>query len=208
LTPITVDLRGPAGRIEALAVAPEAPRFVAMVCHPHPLFGGTMHNHATYRLAKAVNGAGGLALRFNFRGVGRTEGAHDEGRGETDDARAALAWLAERYPDLPRYACGFSFGARVALLAGCPDPGVAGVLAAGLAVKLFDHAAAKTCPKRVAVVQAERDEYGTPDEVRAVLAEALGARQVYVVERASHLFTEDLDRLQAQASAALTWLLT
>jgi alpha/beta superfamily hydrolase len=205
---VHVDLRGPAGRLEALYEAPAAPRFTAVVCHPHPLFGGTMHTHAVYRLARAVRAQGGVALRFNFRGVGRSAGKHDRGHGERDDVRAALALLAERHPDLPRYACGFSFGSWMALEAGCEDAAVRGVLCAGLALQLREVAtqAARSCPKPVAVVQAERDEFGTPAEVEEALAGAAGARRLVGVAGCTHLFTEDLPALQREAEAALTWL--
>jgi alpha/beta superfamily hydrolase len=206
---VQVELAGPAGRLEALYEASEAPRFCAIVCHPHPLFGGTMHNHATYRIAKAVRAIGGASLRFNFRGVGLSAGTHDAGRGEADDARAAFAYLARRHPDLPRLACGFSFGAWMALEAGCPDPAVAGVLCAGLALSLREIAthAARTCAKPVAVVQAERDEFGPPAEVERTLAGAAAPRRLAVVNGATHLFTEDLPALEREASAALAWLL-
>ena len=168
-----------------------------------------MNNHATYRLAKAVREKGGASLRFNFRGVGRSAGAHDGGRGEVEDARAVLAWLGERHPELPRLACGFSFGAWMALEAGCPDAAVLGVLCAGLALSLRDIAGpvARQCAKAVAVVQAERDEFGPPEAVRNALAGSVGARRVAVVMDATHLFTEDLAGLQREAVGALDWLL-
>jgi hypothetical protein len=207
---VQVDLRGPAGRLEALYEAPTSvpPRFTAVVCHPHPLFGGTMDNHATYRLARAVRRAGGASLRFNFRGVGRSAGRHDAGRGEADDTRTALAWLAGHHPDLPRYACGFSFGSWMALEAGCPDRGVRAVLCAGLALALREVAtqAARSCPKPVAVVQAERDEFGAPAAVAEALEGAAGPRRLAVVAGATHLFTEDLAALEREAVAALAWL--
>src|SRR5258706_104046 len=96
----------------------QAARAAAVVCHPHPLHGGTMHNHVTYRLAQAWRDAGVACVRFNFRGVGRSTGAHDEGRGEVDDAAAALDWLAQQTPGVPLYASGFSFGSRAALALG------------------------------------------------------------------------------------------
>ncbi len=205
---VQLDLKGSAGRLEALYEAPAATRFAAIVCHPHPLFGGAMNNHATYRLAKAVRAQGGASLRFNFRGVGRSTGAHDGGRGEVADARTALAWLGERHPELPRYACGFSFGAWIALEAGCPDASVRGVLCAGLALSLHQIASAvvRWCEKPVAVVQAERDEYGAPAEVEEALAGAAGPRRLAVVKGATHLFTQDLAALEREATAALGWL--
>jgi alpha/beta superfamily hydrolase len=205
---VQVDLKGPAGRLEALYEAPADARFAAVVCHPHPLHGGTMHTHAAYRIAKAVRAEGGASLRFNFRGVGRSAGTHDAGRGEVDDARAALAWLGARHPDLPRYACGFSFGAWMALEAGCADAAVRGVLCAGLALSLREIAtvAVQRCEKPVAVVQAERDTLGPPDEVSAALAGAAGPRRLAVVKGATHLFTEDLAGLEREAAVALAWL--
>src|SRR5882672_7941288 len=110
-----VDIPVPHGRLEALWWDVEKPRAAAIVCHPHPLHGGTMHNHVTYRLAQAWRDAGVACVRFNFRGVGRSSGKHDEGRGEVDDAKAALDWLAEQTPGVPLYASGFSFGSRAAL---------------------------------------------------------------------------------------------
>jgi uncharacterized protein len=202
-----VDLQGPAGRLEALYEEPGRPRFATMVCHPHPLFGGTLHNHATFRLARAVRARGGASLRFNFRGVGRSQGVHDQGRGEADDARAALAWLARRRPELRRLACGFSFGAFVALEVGCRDPEVLGMLAAGLAPRSFALDFLRHCPKPVAAVQAAQDEFGSPDEVRALLEGAAFPRRLAVVEGATHLFTEDLDGLQREAEGGLSWLM-
>ncbi len=201
-----VDLTGPAGRLEGLYEEPAGARFTAVVCHPHPLFGGTLHNHATYRLARAVRESGGASLRFNFRGVGRSQGAHAQGLGEEEDVRTALAWLAGRRPDLPRYACGFSFGAWMALAAGCTDPEVRGVLAAGLAPRSFDLEFVRRCPKPVAGVQAASDEFGSVDQVRLLLSGSAHPRRLAVVPKATHLFTEDLPALEREAVAALAWL--
>jgi alpha/beta superfamily hydrolase len=205
---VQVDLAGPAGRLEALYEAPASPRFAAIVCHPHPLFGGTMHNHATYRVARAVRGQGGATLRFNFRGVGLSAGAHEHGRGEADDARAALRFLADRHPGSTLLSCGFSFGAWMALEAGCAEPAVAGVLCAGLALRLREVATetARSCAKPVAVIQAEKDEFGTPEEVERALAGAAAPRRLATVAGATHLFTEDLASLEREATLAVAWL--
>jgi len=208
----TIDIAGPAGRIEALLEEVPAPRFAAVVCHPHPRFGGTMHNHATYRLARAVRAAGGVSLRLNFRGVGRSAGAYDHGRGEADDAAAALSLLAERWPGLPRLACGFSFGAHAAVAAGLRDAGVAGLLLAGLVVVERDDvprdlAPLVASPRPVVVVQAEQDEFGAPEAVRAALAGSAGERLLLPVAGARHLFDGRLDDLQAAAEAGARWLL-
>ena len=217
-TRVHVDIQGPAGRLEAIVEDPlgdhrDAPRFAALVCHPHPRFGGTMHTHAAHRLAKAVRTTGGTALRFNFRGVGRSAGVYDHGRGEAEDARAALAWLARERPELPRLACGFSFGAWIAIAAGGDDPGVRGLLLAGLALRsadldvVRDTAQVTEIEKPIAIVQAAHDEFGTPDEVRLALAGSRGPRRVAEVPGATHLFTEDLAALQREAEVALGWLL-
>src|SRR5580698_4577041 len=103
-------LEGPAGQLEALLEEPEdgTPCEACLVCHPHPLFGGTMHNKVVYRIARGMRRAGAVVLRFNFRGVSRSEGVHDRGEGEVEDARAALEFLRQRYPELPYSMAGFS----------------------------------------------------------------------------------------------------
>jgi alpha/beta superfamily hydrolase len=207
-----IDLRGPSGRLEGLLEEVATPRFAALVCHPHPLMGGTMHTHAVHRIAKAARLAGGVSLRFNYRGVGLSEGRYDRGRGEADDAEAALRFLAERHPGLPRICCGFSFGAYAALAAGPRDPGVRGLLLAGLALTPIPDLPRDLGPLRalalpVAVVQAESDPFGSPAQVRAALEGSAGPRRLAEVRRATHLFTEALDDLQLEAEAALGWLL-
>lgn len=208
-----LDLRGPAGRIDALLEEPAAAAFAAIVCHPHPRFGGTMHNHATYRLAKAVRARGGASLRFDFRGVGRSAGAWDEGRGEADDARAALSWLARERPALPLLSCGFSFGAWIAALAGGEDARVVGLLLAGVALRapdlgpLREAARLRDIAKPVAIVQAERDGFASPDEVRDAVSGSRGPRRISAVPGATHLFTEELGALQREAEAGIGWIL-
>jgi alpha/beta superfamily hydrolase len=210
---VQADIDGPAGRLEALVEDAADAAFAAIVCHPHPLYGGTMHTHAVYRLAKAVRTRGGAALRFNFRGVGRSAGRYGGGDGEAEDARAALAWLAAAKPGIPLVASGFSFGAWMAILAGGADPRVSGLLVAGLALRAPDLARfrdaghARDLEKPLALVHAERDQFGGPDEVRAALEGSRGPRRLAVVPRATHLFTEDLPALQREAEAALEWLL-
>ena len=124
-------LNGPAGQLEALLnEGSDKAAFAALVCHPHPLFGGTMHTKAVYHAAKALNSFGLPVLRFNFRGVGRSAGEHAEGRGEVDDVRTALDWLDAEFHK-PIIGAGFSFGAAVGTKAFCPDPRVRGIIALG-----------------------------------------------------------------------------
>ena len=120
-------LDGPAGKLEALLEEPDdqAPNEACVVCHPHPLFGGTMHNKVVHRIARGLRRRGTVVLRFNFRGVSRSEGSHDQGVGEVDDARAGLDWLRARYPGLPCALAGFSFGSRVVLKLGCASKDIA-----------------------------------------------------------------------------------
>ena len=202
---MNVDLAGPAGRLEALMEGPEAPRFAAVVCHPHPALGGTMHNHATYRLAKAVVARGGAALRFNTRGTGRSGGAIDAGRGEADDARAALDWLAAARPGVPLLSCGFSFGAWMAALAGGGDPRVAALLLAGVALgaegieDFRKTGRLRDVAKPLAVVQAAEDALGPPGELEEAIRGSRGPRRLSIVPGATHLFVDDLPALQREA---------
>jgi hypothetical protein len=117
----SLSLSGPAGQLEALLEEPEdrEPRLAAVVCHPHPLFGGTMHNKVVYRIARGLRRAGIVVLRFNFRGVGQSHGEHGHMTGEIEDARAALTYLRARYPELPFAMAGFSFGSRAIMQLGC-----------------------------------------------------------------------------------------
>src|SRR5438874_13591702 len=111
---------------------------VALLLHPHPLGGGTMHNKVVFRAASALNDGGLITLRINFRGVGQSTGEHDEGRGEQDDARAGLDYLSQNYPQRRILLCGFSFGARVGLDVGVNDPRVAYLIGIGTPLKMYD----------------------------------------------------------------------
>jgi hypothetical protein len=187
------------GHLEALLKEPEgAPRGAAVVCHPHPLFGGTMHTKAVYRAAQALNEAGLIALRFNFRGVGSSTGSYEEGVGEQDDVRAALDWLAERYPTVPLVAGGFSFGSIVGLSVGAEDERVVGLLGLGLPVDRaeYDYAFLATAGKPVLIVQGENDEFGSGERVASVLS-GLGSHVTLVrVPGSDHYFTDRLDELR------------
>jgi uncharacterized protein len=208
-----LDLTGPAGRLEALLEDPGGTRFAAVVCHPHPRYGGTMHNHATYRLARAVRGAGGASLRFNYRGVGRSAGQYDAGRGEREDTRAALAALRGLAPGRPLLLAGFSFGAWMALHVASEAEDVRGLVLAGLPLRSADLDAARdpallrALLQPLAVVQGERDAFATPAEVEAALAGSRGPRRLATLPAATHLCTEDLAGLEREAGLALGWLL-
>lgn len=189
------------GHLEALLKEPDAPpRGAAIVCHPHPLFGGTMHTKAVYRAAQALNEAGLVALRFNFRGVGSSTGSYDEGVGEQDDARAALAWLEQRYAQLPLIAGGFSFGSKVALTVGSDDARVVGLVGLGLPIdrdEAYDFGFLADAGKPTLVVQGENDEFGSGEGIAEVVA-GLGSHVTLVrVPESDHYFTDRLDELRA-----------
>src|SRR5256885_9769166 len=160
------------GRLEAILKEPRVQPFkgVALVLHPTPLFGGTMHNKVVFRAAAALNDAGLVALRINFRGVGQSTGEHDEGRGERDDARAGLAYLAENYPDQEITLCGFSFGARVGLEVGVADERVARLISIGTPVDKYDFSFLEQCRKPILFVQGDRDEFGVVESLRELAA--------------------------------------
>lgn len=187
------------GWLEAALKEPdEAPRAAAVMCHPHPIHGGTMHTKAVYRTAQAFNEAGIVALRFNFRGVGTSTGSYDEGHGEQDDARAALDWLEARYPSLPLLVGGFSFGSMVGLRVGSEDERVVGLLGLGLPVELgdYDFGYLAEVEKPVLVVQGEEDEFGSGEAVARRL-EPMGDHVTLVrVPGADHYFADRLDELR------------
>ncbi len=192
------DFRGPAGRIEAILMLPDAPAVAAaVVCHAHPLQGGMMHFKVVFRAAKALQSAGLAALRFNFRGVGRSEGAYDHGAGEQEDARAALFELQGRFPGLPLVLGGFSFGSTVALRVAARDVRVRAAFALGYPVALeADRAYLDAITVSRLFVQGERDAFG-PGETLRVVAEALPPpREIVVIPGADHFFDGQLDALQ------------
>jgi len=201
-------IAGPAGGLEALLEEPEGarPRMAAVVCHPHPLYGGAMHNKVVYRLGRGLRHAGLVVLRFNFRGVGRSQGKHAHLTGEIEDARAALAWLRGRYPDLPFALAGFSFGARVITELGCGAPaGPAGarfLLAAGFPTR--DRAAEylKTCSAPKIFLQSTHDEFGPRPELEALYAGLPEPKRLVWIEAADHFFAGGLEKLEEEVRRA------
>jgi uncharacterized protein len=206
----TFGFRGPAGRLEAILMHPEAPPVAAaVVCHAHPLHGGMMHFKVVFRAAKALQSAGLAVLRFNFRGVGRSEGAHDHGAGEQGDARAALFEMQDRFPRLPLVLGGFSFGSVVALRVAARDARVRAVFALGFPLRIDDHAyLASIAPPRL-FVQGERDEFGPGEALRALVDPLPPPREIAVIPGADHYFEGQLDALQgsvADWAEARPWL--
>ena len=182
---------------------PEGPAVAAaVVCHAHPLHGGIMHFKVVFRAAKALQEAGVAALRFNFRGVGRSEGTHDDGRGEQDDARAALGEMARRFPELPLVVGGFSFGSSMALRVASRSPEVRAAFALGFPLRGVpdpDFLTGTRAPRLF--VQGEHDAFGDGEAIRAVVEALPPPRELVVVPEADHFFTGHLDELQAAVNA-------
>lgn len=188
----------PHGRLEAILKAPreESTRGVALVLHPHPLGGGTMHNKVVFRAAAALNEAGLITLRINFRGVGQSTGVHDKGQGERDDARAGLDYLSANYPDQQITLCGFSFGARVGMEVGLNDDRVVRLISIGTPVDKYDFSFLKTCRKPILFVHGEHDEYGDVGRLRELVEQIEAPRQLSVIPGAGHFFDQQLDELK------------
>jgi alpha/beta superfamily hydrolase len=195
------DLEGPAGRLEALLEEPEeqAPRMAVVLCHPHPLFGGTFHNKVVYRMARGMRRSGLVVLRFNFRGVGRSQGEHAHLEGEIEDARAALGWLRERYPELPFALAGFSFGARVITRLGCAMEGASFLMAAGYPTRHGPSGYLDTCPVPKIFIQSTHDQYGPRAELERDFAGFSDPKELVWIEASDHFFAGGLEELEEAA---------
>jgi alpha/beta superfamily hydrolase len=194
-------LRGPAGRLEALLNEGRVDAtHAALVCHPHPSFGGTMHNKVVYHAMKALHGFGFPVLRFNFRGAGLSEGEHDRGEGEVDDVRAALNWLNAEF-HLPVVFCGFSFGAATGLRAACDDQRVEGLISLGTPIAVEDrgysYSFLENCAKPKLFVSGSLDRYSPPAALKRVVDLAPEPKQLVAVEGADHFFEGHLGEMQA-----------
>ena len=203
----TFFLQGPAGRLEAiLNTAGEHPTHAALVCHPHPLFGGTMHNKVVYHAAKALNGFGFPVLRFNFRGAGLSQGEHDQGRAEKDDVSAALQWLESEFC-LPIIFAGFSFGAAVGMPVCCAEKNVAALVSLGTPVqadaRTYRYNYLASCNQPKLFVSGAADPYGPQDELRKIVSAAAEPKKLILIEGAGHFFEGKLSEMQA---AITGWL--
>jgi uncharacterized protein len=189
-------LEGPAGRLEALLKEPQQPiTRAAIIAHPHPLFGGTMHNKVVYRIAKAFYDAGFASLRFNFRGTGKSEGTHDNGRGEQDDLRAAMQFIEQKYPTAQLWLAGFSFGAMATLRVGCADTRAQALVLAGLPVSKYPFAEVSACDKPKLFVQGAMDEFGSVGDLEKLLSPLKSEHHLRIIESADHFFEGKLDNL-------------
>ena len=193
-------LQGPAGRLEAILWKPAsgvAPSLAALVCHPHPLFGGTMHNKVVYQVAKSLDACGLPVLRFNFRGAGTSAGTHDRGEGEQGDARAALDFLAAEFPDVPYLVAGFSFGCWVGLRVGCADQRVQELIGLGTPVNNTDFSFLRKCAKPKLFVHGAKDPFGDIGRVEQLVESLPGEKRLAKIAEGDHFFVGKLDQVDA-----------
>lgn len=199
-------LDGPAGRLEALLNAgAENATHAALVCHPHPLFGGTLHNKVVFHTMKALNSFGFPVLRFNFRGTGLSQGEHDRGGGEVEDARTALDWLDSEF-HRPVIFAGFSFGAAVGLRAACADPRVCAAIGAGVPVvpvaadteepRVYTYEFLRECTKPKLFVSGARDQFGPRAKLEALVASLAEPKKLVLIEGGDHFFEGRLRELR------------
>jgi alpha/beta superfamily hydrolase len=203
----TFFLEGPAGRLEAVLNAGTAgAKYAALVCHPHPLYGGTLHNKVVYNAMKALHGFGFPVLRFNFRGAGLSEGTHDHGEGELGDVRTALDWLDSEF-HLPLIFCGFSFGAATGMRAACPDGRVKAIISLGTPAevddRLYRYSFLSDCTKPKLFISGDRDQFAPKQKLQEVFAEAAEPKKIVFVQGAEHFFEKKLDLMQ---TAIREWL--
>ena len=191
-------VNGPAGRLEALLEEPgdRDPVEAALVCHPHPQYGGTMHNKVVYRIARGLRRAGAVVLRFNYRGVNLSEGKYDQGAGEVEDARSALSLLLSRYPGLPFTLAGFSFGSRIALKLGCQRIGARRVIAVGFPTSMRDTSFLTGCTVPRVFVQSSQDEFGPLAEWSPLIENLPGPKQIVIIPAEDHFFDGALAPLE------------
>ena len=206
-------LDGPAGQLEALLNQGQpGATHAALVCHPHPLFGGTMHNKVVYHAMKTLSSFGFPVLRFNFRGAGLSEGEHAHGSGEMDDVRAALDWIEREYT-MPIIFAGFSFGAAVGLQAACPDTRVTALIGLGLPAtpvddRVYDFDCLRYCTKPKLFVSGSRDQFGPPGKLEALVNSFADPKKLVRIDAGDHFFEGRLKELRSAIEEWVGALLT
>lgn len=187
-----VDLYSSAGRLEALYRELQDPAGAAVICHPHPLGGGTLHNKVVFRAARGLENANVSTLRFNFRGAGSSQGAHEAGEGEQADAMAAIDWMMKKHPREKLIVGGFSFGAWVASRVACEMPEVAAIFLIGTPVNNYDFGYLRHCEKPMLFLHGTQDEYGDVGKLEKLTQQIHSAESV-IVTGADHFFTKQIE---------------
>ena len=189
MSKVVHEIPGPVGPLEVLIEGPRGtPRAGVVFAHPLPTHGGTMHTKVVFQGAKALARIGCVVLRFNFRGVGRSAGQWDNGRGELDDYRAAIDYLGGRHPGLQLWACGFSFGSYIATTAGADDARVCALIAIAPPVDRYEFATVKLSTKPKFIIHGEQDELIPLKAVRQFYAQLHEPKELVEIDRANHLF--------------------
>jgi alpha/beta superfamily hydrolase len=187
------------GQLEAILKEPTGEiRGVALVCHPHPLGGGTMHNKVVYRAAAGLVEAGLVTLRFNFRGVGSSSGEHDDGNGEKEDVKDALNYLTENHPNQEITFAGFSFGSRVGTEVALDDERIPRLISIGTPVDKYDFSFLKECRKPILFVHGDQDEFGSMESLNSLVAQVAENTETKLVvfENCGHFFDKHLEELK------------
>ncbi len=200
-------IAGPVGRLEAILWTPHRttpPPLAAVVCHPHPLFGGTMHNKVVFQAAKSIDALNIPVLRFNFRGAGLSEGVHDRAIGERGDVLAAIRFLIGEFPGVPVLVAGFSFGSIVGLRVGCQTPEVTDLIALGLPVNNADVSFLFDCSKPKLFVHGSNDEHGAIKKVEDLIPSLPGENRLVIVDGVDHFFAGKLSEVDHAITAWLT----
>lgn len=190
-----VDIYGSAGRLEAIYRDLQDPAAIAVVCHPHPLGGGTLHNKVVFRAARGLEAANVATLRFNFRGVGASGGKHEAGVGELEDVNSAIEWAKRKHPGKKLFVGGFSFGAWVASRAACERPDVDAVFLIGTPVNKYDFSYLQACEKPMLFVHGTQDEHGDVGKFEKMVGHVRNAESV-IITGADHFFTKQLEGLE------------
>lgn len=184
------------GQLEVMLDTPETDlRHVAVFCHPHPLHGGTMHNKVVYHSAKSLVELGGAVARFNFRGVGKSTGSHDEGVGEIDDVHTVLQWVQGQYPQRPTILGGFSFGSMVALNLVKQETIIDFAIGVGIPVSLYDFSFLNQTTLPTLLIQGSNDEFGPYREISNLFSDNNACLTLKKIEEADHFLTDHYDEL-------------
>ena len=190
-----VDLYSDAGRLEALYRELQDPVGVAVVCHPLPSGGGTLHTKVVFRAARGLEAANFATIRFNFRGVGASQGTWNGGEGEQNDVLAALHWITRKHPGVKVVVGGFSFGAWVASRAACEQPEVDGVFLIGTPVDKYDFSYLRACDKPMLFLHGTQDEHGNVEKLEKLVGKLQNAESM-ILTGADHFFTKQLDAVE------------
>lgn len=194
-----INIPTPQGHLEGILKPEEEgtrPHYVGVVCHPHPLYGGTMYNKVVFRVVQSLQSLNIPALRFNFRGIGRSTGTYDEGRGEMDDVRYALEFLSRRYPGIPAIIAGFSFGSYVGMRVAATDDRAQAMIGLGVLARSLNGDTLQGCHKPKLIIHGTNDEVAPYDLAIQWFEQVPAPKSLVTVEGAGHFFQGRLDEVE------------